>query len=191
MCLRIGRGRASLICSSMRERLTALLVGIALGTALASGISWWRGRHRSAELRRLEHVVDSAKTARAAAIDTVTVYAPAVHRAIAESDRLTALVSVVGPSTLAVRTTPGQAPTLFPVPPEVASLILAQQRTIGELERHVARYEELAGADSLVITQQDSLIAELKKGRACGPVCGAGIALGSLGLIKLALLALF
>lgn len=166
------------------------MLGLAIGVGLVAGVSWWKGRHLSAEIRRLESVVDSAQAVRKPMIDTIKIYAPAVAVAKLESDRLAGLMTVINNTTLEIRSTPNEAPELVTVPAIVIQRIQADSATIARQAAQLDRYAIIVDADSTVIKAQAEEIQKLK-GPRCGARCGAAIAVGGIALVKLVLIALF
>lgn len=131
----------------------------------------------------LEHAVDEAKTQRAAAIETVTVYVPRAAAAKARSDSADQLVDIVDDTLVSVRVTPAAAPTIAVVPPQVTHDLITLRRTVSMQAVAIASFQRALAADSVVIRRQDSLIAALRPSR-CGAKCGGAIVGGSvLGLL--------
>lgn len=167
----------------------SLVIGVVLGLGVCVGPLYCREQAQSAALAAARDTVAAARAVVRVRVESVTVFRPVVEAAKAESDRLADLVTVVGPATLEVRTTPSAEPSLVAVPPVVAQLIQAQGRTIAEQDELILRQDSALVAKDRLIAAQDTLIARHEAARPsrCGPKCGGAIVLGGLALVKLAL----
>lgn len=163
------------------------LIGFLIGLGVVIPILYVRDNAQTATAKRLLHVIDSTKRVRAAKIESVTVYVPVVAKVKAESDRLAQLVQMIGPTSVAVRTTPGAAPVVFTVPAAVIARMRADSVTIAEQARQIVRQASVIAADSAVIAAQDTTIAELKKGNRRALARGVAIGVGVLGVTELVL----
>lgn len=173
--------------TDVRARLRVGMIGFLVGLAAwVPAVCSHDGRDH-ADIRRLEHDVADAKIVRSVATETVTVHVKELVEARAESNRLRSLVHVVDATTLSVRTTPSDVPTLVTVPAAVTLKFVADSVLIAKQERQLWRYEALARADSLVIAKQDSLIRGLKKRNRCGRKCGIALGVGGTILASVAL----
>lgn len=168
----------------------SLVIGFLLGIGCVIPVLYVRDTAQTAAIHRFRREADSAKAVRHVVIESVTVHAPAVAAAKAASDRLGVLVRLVGPTSVAIRTTPDATPVRYEVPAQVVLRMRADSVTIAEQAAQLARQAAVIAADSVVIAKQDSLIAAYvvqAKGRRCGPKCGGAIVLGVMALLKLGL----
>lgn len=167
--------------------IRAFVVGLLVGAGAMVPIVYAHDQSQTKAIADARSEVKVAKALRAAAIESVTVYVPVVAAAKAESDRLGALVQLVGPTTIAVRTTPGDSSpaVLVTVPATIVKKMRADSATIAKQAVQIARLTTALAADSVAIQRQAVLIQTLGAKRRCGPKCGAAIAVGVLVVVKL------
>lgn len=149
-----------------------------------AGAALGRASAPDPEVARLEAAVDTARSASAAAAETVTVYVPIAKASKARSDSADQMVTIADDTTLQVRITPRAPPSTVIVPVQVVADLTQLRQTVADQAKAIEVLEAKVGADSILIIRQDSLIQAQRPPR-CGAKCGGGIVAALAGLIAL------